>query len=242
MASKGARPKQTSSITLRNTKDVDYNRLNEGYELFEQSGDSDQDDFTLEDAPSGAAPIILEIMVYTKATPQIDMAKFVSDSRQSKIEKLKAEIAELKSQEEQLRLRNEEDELRSELLERRKKVSNLRGKIPQPSLVSKNRTTVQTESSFSKINEDLDIDKLRKSKCLRSLVSKEMKDCGLIDSEDSCAADVSEIENIDSFLHAEADSEACSKSMHKTTLMCLSIGTPKDNKFSICSKWKIHYF
>ena len=24
--------------------------------------------------------------------------------------------------------------------------------------------------------------------------------------------------------------------------MCLSIGTPKNNKFSICSKWKIHYF
>ena len=28
----------------------------------------------------------------------------------------------------------------------------------------------------------------------------------------------------------------------RTTLMCLSIGTPKNNKFSICSKWKIHYF
>ena len=26
------------------------------------------------------------------------------------------------------------------------------------------------------------------------------------------------------------------------TLMCLSIGTPKNNKFSICPKWKIHYF
>ena len=26
------------------------------------------------------------------------------------------------------------------------------------------------------------------------------------------------------------------------TLMCLNIGTPKNNKFSICSKWKIHYF
>ena len=26
------------------------------------------------------------------------------------------------------------------------------------------------------------------------------------------------------------------------TLMCLSIGTPKNNNFSICSKWKIHYF
>ena len=26
------------------------------------------------------------------------------------------------------------------------------------------------------------------------------------------------------------------------TLMCLSIGTPKNNKFSICSKWKIHHF
>ena len=26
------------------------------------------------------------------------------------------------------------------------------------------------------------------------------------------------------------------------TLMCLSIGTPKNNKFSICSKWKIYYF
>ena len=131
MASKRASPKQTSSMTLRNTKAVDYNRMNDGYDLFEQSGDSDQEDFTLEDAPSGASPIIPEIMV-TKATPQIDKAKFVSDSRQSKIEKLKAEIAELKSQEEQLRLRNEEDELRHELLERRKQVSNLRGKIPQP--------------------------------------------------------------------------------------------------------------
>ena len=27
-----------------------------------------------------------------------------------------------------------------------------------------------------------------------------------------------------------------------STVMCLSIGTPKNNKFSICSKWKIHYF
>ena len=26
------------------------------------------------------------------------------------------------------------------------------------------------------------------------------------------------------------------------TLMCLSIETPKNNKFSICSKWKIYYF
>ena len=24
--------------------------------------------------------------------------------------------------------------------------------------------------------------------------------------------------------------------------MCLSIGTPKSNKFSICSKWTIYYF
>ena len=24
------------------------------------------------------------------------------------------------------------------------------------------------------------------------------------------------------------------------TVMCLSIGTPKNNKFSICSKWKIY--
>ena len=174
MASKGARPKQTSSMTLRNTKDVDYKRMNEGYELFEQSGDSDQEDYALEDAPSGASPVIPEIVV-TKATPQIDEAKFVSDSRQSKIEELKADIAELKSQEEQLRLRNEEDELRRELLERRKQVANLRGKIPQPSVVSKNRTTIQTESSFSKINEDLDIDTLSKCKRLRSLVSKEMK-------------------------------------------------------------------
>ena len=27
-----------------------------------------------------------------------------------------------------------------------------------------------------------------------------------------------------------------------STLICLSIGAPKNNKFSICSKWKIHYF
>ena len=26
------------------------------------------------------------------------------------------------------------------------------------------------------------------------------------------------------------------------TLMCLSIGTPKNDKFSICPKWKIHNF
>ena len=24
--------------------------------------------------------------------------------------------------------------------------------------------------------------------------------------------------------------------------MCLGIGTPKNNKFSICFKWKIYYF
>ena len=30
--------------------------------------------------------------------------------------------------------------------------------------------------------------------------------------------------------------------MSSYTLKCLSIGTPKNNKFSICSKWKIHYF
>ena len=28
----------------------------------------------------------------------------------------------------------------------------------------------------------------------------------------------------------------------KSTLMCLSIGTPNNNKFSICPKWKIQYF
>ena len=29
---------------------------------------------------------------------------------------------------------------------------------------------------------------------------------------------------------------------YSNTLKCLSIGTPKNNKFSICPKWKIHYF
>ena len=28
----------------------------------------------------------------------------------------------------------------------------------------------------------------------------------------------------------------------QNTLMCLSTGTPKNNKFSSCSKWKIYYF
>ena len=36
------------------------------------------------------------------------------------------------------------------------------------------------------------------------------------------------------FLHFEKVAE--------NTLMCLSIGTPKNKKISICSKWKIHYF
>ena len=26
------------------------------------------------------------------------------------------------------------------------------------------------------------------------------------------------------------------------TVKCLSIGTPRNDKFSICSKWKINYF
>ena len=30
--------------------------------------------------------------------------------------------------------------------------------------------------------------------------------------------------------------------MAKLPVMCLSIGTPKNNKFSICSKWKINFF
>ena len=32
------------------------------------------------------------------------------------------------------------------------------------------------------------------------------------------------------------------QSKKKSTVMCLSIGTPKYNQFSICSKWKIYYF
>ena len=31
-------------------------------------------------------------------------------------------------------------------------------------------------------------------------------------------------------------------SLFAGTVMCLSIGTPKNNRFSICSKWKIYYF
>ena len=38
-------------------------------------------------------------------------------------------------------------------------------------------------------------------------------------------------------LHSVFDIGQCT-----VTLMCLSIGTPKNNKFSICPKWKIHYF
>ena len=41
---------------------------------------------------------------------------------------------------------------------------------------------------------------------------------------------------------------SCSKKLNKcfsiatgVRLLCLSIGTPKKNKFSICSKWKIYY-
>ena len=40
----------------------------------------------------------------------------------------------------------------------------------------------------------------------------------------------------------EVVQDSCCSYFFLTTLMCLSIGTPKNNKFSICSKWKIHYF
>ena len=44
-------------------------------------------------------------------------------------------------------------------------------------------------------------------------------------------------------VHDAADSWlAVSYSNPLRTIMCLSIGTPKNNKFSICSKWKINYF
>ena len=35
---------------------------------------------------------------------------------------------------------------------------------------------------------------------------------------------------------------ACRILINPGTVMCLSNGTPKNNKFSICSKWKIYYF
>ena len=52
-------------------------------------------------------------------------------------------------------------------------------------------------------------------------------------------------------VRSQHEASACERSQCKTslteiikwdTLMCVSIGTPKNNKFSICSKWKIHYF
>ena len=33
-----------------------------------------------------------------------------------------------------------------------------------------------------------------------------------------------------------------SSSLVSNTLMCLNIGAPKNNKFSICTKWKLYFF
>ena len=51
------------------------------------------------------------------------------------------------------------------------------------------------------------------------------------------------IQNIGTPFPQYCDTRKYDKSFQSEhTLMCLSIGTPKNNKFSICSKWKIHYF
>ena len=39
----------------------------------------------------------------------------------------------------------------------------------------------------------------------------------------------------------EINSTSDSRHQMGNSVMCLSIGTPKNNKFSICSKWKINY-
>ena len=44
------------------------------------------------------------------------------------------------------------------------------------------------------------------------------------------------------FLYHAAWPEILIRGGIEDTLKCLSIGTPKNNKFSICPKWKIHYF
>ena len=42
--------------------------------------------------------------------------------------------------------------------------------------------------------------------------------------------------------HTTATTEETIAHVQIITVMCISIGTPKSNKFSICSKWKIYYF
>ena len=40
----------------------------------------------------------------------------------------------------------------------------------------------------------------------------------------------------------EGNIETCRVAFPESTVMCLNIGTPKNDRFSICSKWKINYF
>lgn len=215
---KGARPKDPSARTLRPSKDINYRKMNEGADYlaqYDDHEDSEVEDYDVDPQGASFGAGVPEIIV-TRATPQIEKTKAVNEeARQFKIQKLKTEIADLKRQEEELKLRNEEDELRRELLDRRKQVTKLRGKSTPLSSNSKNRTGKQTET---KISEDLDMNKLRQSKHLRTLVSREMKEYGFVNSEDSCAADVSDIESGNDshcLLNVEAESEACSKKAHK---------------------------
>lgn len=190
-------------------KKVNYSNLNKG---IPQEEDKDEDSSSqLETAESGAgssesdAPLVdpfyeqpgtsIQTGTHEFSFPdfQVDTALAREDEENNK---LRLELEALKKQELLLAKRVEADELRKQLAEQKAKVARLRGnflktesraekRVPSHSKVKTSMKHSKHENSaelFPTIDDDVDINKLRKNKSLKKSVKKQLKELALDNS------------------------------------------------------------
>ena len=181
----GARPKDrslSSGRSLRNLPTKDYKKFSEGDFCFSEDEKDTIDsgsDADFKKVPPGTSEAEL---LHHQQGEQPDLTNMAD---REEIQKLKLELASLSQEEERLQKRREADDLRREVAEKRKSVISLRGKLDISR--SKDKSSIKQSKSKEerhKDDDEVNIMTLRHSKSLRRKVNREMRQLGLLNSDE----------------------------------------------------------
>ena len=218
--------------SLRNRPPVDYKRMNEGAypqysgdDFDSQAGGDLYDDADREQRSFGGN---YDRNPWGASEPGYHDVPFSLEDG-AEISSLKQQLAHLSEVEAFLKKQTEADDLRRQVAEKKKSIAALRGntkprshsKVPK----TKEKSRVSEPTKLPSKSDDVNILTLRKSKKLRSKVKKELKNTGLIDS-DECRS-LSSDESVGSDTSVQSDSKTRGSSKKGT-----SKSKPKKNKQS----------
>ena len=209
--------------SLRNRPPVDYKRMNEGAypqysgdDFDSQAGGDLYDDADREQRGFGGN---YDRNPWGASEPGYSGDAPFSLEDGAEISSLKQQLAHLSEEESFLKKQTEAGDLRRQVAEKKKSIAALRGntkprshsKVPK----TKEKSRVSEPTKLPSKSDDVNILTLRKSKKLRSKVKKELKNTGLIDS-DECRS-LSSDESVDSDTSVQSDSKTRGSSKKGTS-------------------------